>query len=59
MVALLEAVLRRPGLSPAEREYTLTALMKLSARLSGVADKVQVIGGRMFCDTFRCSGRSC
>ena len=42
MVALLAAVLRRPGLGPVEREYTLTALMKLSARLSGVADKVQV-----------------
>ncbi len=42
MVALLASVLRRPGLGPVEREYTLTALMKLSARLSGVADKVQV-----------------
>ncbi len=46
MVALLEAVLRRPGLSPAEREYTLTALMKLSARLTGVANRVQVITDR-------------
>ena len=45
MVALLEAVLRRPGLSAAEREYTLTALMKLSARLSGVGDKVKVTTG--------------
>ena len=44
MVALLAGVLRRPGLGPVEREYTLTALMKLSARLSGVADKVQVPG---------------
>ena len=42
MVALLASVLRRPGLGPVEREYTLTALMKLSARLSGIADKVQV-----------------
>ena len=42
MVGLLAGVLRRPGLGPVEREYTLTALMKLSARLSGVADRVQV-----------------
>ena len=42
VVGLLRAVIARPDLPSAAREYSLTALMKLSARLPGVVPAVQV-----------------
>lgn len=42
VVALLRRVIARPDLPVAAREYALTSLMKLSARLPGVAPSVQV-----------------
>lgn len=42
VVGLLEAVLQRPGLQPQCRNYTLTALMKLSTRFPDQADRIKV-----------------
>jgi hypothetical protein len=41
VVALLRRVIARPDLPIAAREYALTSLMKLSARLPGVVPSVQ------------------
>ena len=46
VVALLRRVIARPDLPIAAREYALTSLMKLSARLPGVVPSVQA--SRMF-----------
>lgn len=42
VVVLLRRVMSRPDLPIAAREYALTSLMKLSARLPGIAPSVQV-----------------
>ena len=42
VVGLLEAMLQRPGLQPQCRNYTLTALMKLSTRFPDQADRIKV-----------------
>lgn len=47
VVQLLRRVITRPDLPIAAREYALTALMKLSARLPGVVPSVQVSGRRL------------
>ena len=41
LLEVLQQLMRRPGLSAVEREYTLTALMKLSAHVPGLAPSVQ------------------
>ena len=46
VVALLRRVIARPDLPIAAREYALTSLMKLSARLPGVVPSVQARGMR-------------
>jgi len=42
IVSLLRRVIARPDLPLAAREYALTSLMKLSARLPGIVPSVQV-----------------
>ena len=42
VVSLLESVLERTGISPQCKNYALTALMKLSVRFSGQAERIKV-----------------
>ena len=42
VVSLLESVLERTNISPQCKNYALTALMKLSVRFSGQADRIKV-----------------
>ncbi|BDA45799.1 AP-1 complex subunit gamma-1 [Coccomyxa sp. Obi] len=43
VVGLLESLLNRPGLQPQCRNYTLTALMKLSTRFPDQADRIKAL----------------
>ena len=42
VVSLLESVLGRANVSPQCKNYALTALMKLSVRFSGQAERIKV-----------------
>lgn len=49
VVGLLESLLNRPGLQPQCRNYTLTALMKLSTRFPDQADRIKVRAASCSC----------